>query len=228
MNRLRFKPVMEELAPRVLPDANPLSATIVGPFAPGMYPTDPPPAGTGGHPHRWLLRFEARADGWTSQAQADLGSQPGQSGNLRADLTALSQSLFALAGQERARADNAGSRAALAQALGHLGQAARWGMEENQHARRADQYSAGWQSIDQVLGLDDVQLYVAAPELLNQWLVTAVGTAAANQGAQAAAHAPGQTWHQLQQNLFTYGGTAASAQGAAAVYAGLEAIVGGY
>jgi hypothetical protein len=162
------------------------------------------------------------------EGDSELASQPGQSGNLRADLTALSQSLFGLAGTERARADTAGSRAALALATGHLGQAARWGMEEWQHSRRADQYEAGWQSIDAILlQQDDALLRLTAQSLEQQWLVTAIGWQNADNEAYAAAHAPGQTWHQLRQNLFTYGGTAASLQGAGAVYAGLTALVGG-
>jgi hypothetical protein len=101
-------------------------------------------------------------------------------------------------------------------------------MEEWQHARRADQYEAGWQSVEAILlQQDDTLLRLTAQSLGQQWLVTAVGWQYADVAAQAAARAPGQTWHQLQQNLFTYGGTAASLQGAGAVYAGLNAIVGG-
>jgi hypothetical protein len=228
MTHSRFRPQLETLEALVLPsNATPLTASIVGPFAPGMYPTDPPP-GPGGGQHRWLFRFEARADGWTAEGDSELSGQPGQSGNVRADLNALSQLLFTLAGQERALASADGSRAALALATGHLGQAARWGMEEYQHSSRADQYSAGWQSIDGILlQQDDTLLRLTAQSLEQQWLVTAVGWQNADAAALAAANAPGQTWHQLQQNLFTYGGVAASFQGAGAVYAGLNAIVGG-
>jgi hypothetical protein len=228
MRKRPFRPQLEALGPRVLPDANPLPAGIVGPLALGMYPQDPPPGPHGGQ-HAWLFRFQAQADGWTADGQAELSSQPGQSGNLRVDLMTLSQSLFSLAGQERARADSAGTRAALAQATGHPGQAARWGMEEWQHSRRADQYSAGWQSIDAILlQEDDLLLRLTAQSLEQQWLVTAIGLENTDAAAQAAARAPGQTWHQHRDNLWTYGGTAASLQGAGAVYAGLTAVVGGY
>jgi hypothetical protein len=77
MHRLRFKPVMEELAARVLPDEVPPTATVVGPFALGMYPQDPPPAGTS-HSHEWLedayqrtVRILARAAGNLDEAEGD-------------------------------------------------------------------------------------------------------------------------------------------------------------
>jgi hypothetical protein len=59
MTRTTFRPRVEALDPRILPDATPLTADVVGPFAIGMYPQGPPPAGS--HSHEWLYDQRDRA-----------------------------------------------------------------------------------------------------------------------------------------------------------------------
>jgi hypothetical protein len=81
MNRLTFRPHVEALAPRVLPDANPLTASVVGPFAPGMYPQNQPPAF--GHEHEWREDALEHADGIMARAAARGEEADGQFLQLR-------------------------------------------------------------------------------------------------------------------------------------------------
>jgi hypothetical protein len=70
MIRTTFRPRVEALDPRILPDANPLTADVVGPFAVGMYPQDPPPAGTHRHSREWLTDAREHSDRILARAQA--------------------------------------------------------------------------------------------------------------------------------------------------------------
>jgi hypothetical protein len=119
--RHTFRPRVEALEPRVLPDAAPLSP-LVGPFAIGQYPTDPPPAGTHGHGNREFLddiqehtdRIVARASTKEDAADAafvQLQDQPGMADVLRTRLLAVQAAMQNLARTELAAADSAASEA---------------------------------------------------------------------------------------------------------------------
>jgi hypothetical protein len=92
MRKRPFRPQLEALDPRVLPDANPLAAGIVGPFAPGLYPSDPPLAGTGGHNHEWLVDIHERTDAIESRAAAREDQTDAQYTQLQ-DTTGVAQAL---------------------------------------------------------------------------------------------------------------------------------------
>jgi hypothetical protein len=187
MEKHRFRPHVEALDPRVLPDATPLTADIVGPFALGMYPDAPPPGPHGPGP---LARLEAQADAWLADADAAIdqaSQQPpdGTNSHLRSGLEALrdwlgqqASSADAAAAQAQASADRAASR-------GHAQSAAVFALLANADTGLAQSYRERQSDVNGILSHADDELQTYAVSDLGYWLGLASDRRAIARDAQA-------------------------------------------
>jgi hypothetical protein len=170
---MTFRPRVEALDPRILPDATPLSP-IVGPFAPGMYPTEPPPAA--GHHHEWvddlnersaqhLANLEAREQDDEAQ-YVQLREQPGMAAALR---TALQQALDrerAIRDAEVAAASRDWDRYQYYHDRGQDRAAREHRLLAIAHDNTASQMAVAIGLLQDVLNLDNSQIVVAANDHL--------------------------------------------------------------